>query len=260
VTDHRLREFERRWKETGGVEDGAAWLWARVQAGELSEVRLGIAAFVDCEPAREALADRAPTAPSTVPGWADGLKAWGIESSYWRKNAAYDYRNNQITVWVPAECPRASPSRGRGHFALPSMKVEEPAQRLLLLKTVQDESALRPEANAELAKWVLSASCPSGISDYAHLATGKPLYLAHVVAALEAVKLSCRVLPSELYSGWDVPVWDDELPVGCFRIGRNGSYDPSPLRGSPRLKAIRDVIVQQLGPTGFLTAEERGLL
>jgi len=34
VTDSKLRELERRWKETGSVEDEWAWLSARVRGGE----------------------------------------------------------------------------------------------------------------------------------------------------------------------------------------------------------------------------------
>lgn len=44
MTDERLRELERRWKETGSVEDEAAWLVERVRAGDLTQERLGLAA------------------------------------------------------------------------------------------------------------------------------------------------------------------------------------------------------------------------
>jgi hypothetical protein len=48
VSDDRLRELERRWKETGAVEDEAAYLKERVRAGELS-----------------------PRCPSDLPRWVD---------------------------------------------------------------------------------------------------------------------------------------------------------------------------------------------
>jgi hypothetical protein len=44
VSDERLRELERRWKETGAVEDGAAWLRERVRVGDLTQERLELAA------------------------------------------------------------------------------------------------------------------------------------------------------------------------------------------------------------------------
>jgi hypothetical protein len=44
VTDSRLRDLERRHRLTGSVEDEAAWLRARVQAGELEQSKLELAA------------------------------------------------------------------------------------------------------------------------------------------------------------------------------------------------------------------------
>jgi hypothetical protein len=51
VTDARLRELERRWRETGTVEDEAAWLRARVQAGELEQSKLELAGLCGCKAA-----------------------------------------------------------------------------------------------------------------------------------------------------------------------------------------------------------------
>lgn len=44
MSDEKLRELERRWKETGAVEDEAAYLLERVRAGELTQERLELAA------------------------------------------------------------------------------------------------------------------------------------------------------------------------------------------------------------------------
>ena len=44
MTDPETRGLEARWRETGHVEDEAAWLQARVRAGELEASRLEIAA------------------------------------------------------------------------------------------------------------------------------------------------------------------------------------------------------------------------
>jgi hypothetical protein len=44
VADARLRELERRWRETGAVQDEAAWLAERVRAGQLARGRLELAA------------------------------------------------------------------------------------------------------------------------------------------------------------------------------------------------------------------------
>ena len=45
VSDATLKDLERRWTETGTVEDEAAWLRARVQAGQLERERLRLAAY-----------------------------------------------------------------------------------------------------------------------------------------------------------------------------------------------------------------------
>ena len=46
MTDAHLRGLERRWMETGSVEDEACYLLARVRAGELTEERLRLAAYL----------------------------------------------------------------------------------------------------------------------------------------------------------------------------------------------------------------------
>ena len=46
MTDSHLRELERRFRASGSAEDEAAWLRARVQAGELAEHHLALAAYL----------------------------------------------------------------------------------------------------------------------------------------------------------------------------------------------------------------------
>lgn len=55
MSDARLRELERRWLESGSLEDQAAWLNARVAAGELARERLELAARCGHEGALQAL-------------------------------------------------------------------------------------------------------------------------------------------------------------------------------------------------------------
>jgi len=55
MSDANLRELERRWRETGSVEDEAAWLLQRLRVGELDEERLRLAAYCSHEPSRIAL-------------------------------------------------------------------------------------------------------------------------------------------------------------------------------------------------------------
>jgi hypothetical protein len=61
VSDEAVREAERRWRETGAVEDEARWLVARVRAGRLAPGH----------PAAELTAGRCDPA---APAWIDGLE------------------------------------------------------------------------------------------------------------------------------------------------------------------------------------------
>jgi hypothetical protein len=62
VSDDRLRKLERRWKETGAPDDGAAYLRERMRAGELSQDRVRWAAACGHEPALRAVDGPAPSA------------------------------------------------------------------------------------------------------------------------------------------------------------------------------------------------------
>ena len=47
MSDARLRELERRWRETGAVQDEAAYLSERVRVGELKHEQIMVAAYLD---------------------------------------------------------------------------------------------------------------------------------------------------------------------------------------------------------------------
>lgn len=52
MTDTRLRQLERRWKETGSVRDEADYLLERVRVGDLDRNRLDLAAYLGHEASR----------------------------------------------------------------------------------------------------------------------------------------------------------------------------------------------------------------
>lgn len=69
MTDDRLRAAERRWRETGSLEDRAALLFARVRSGSLTVSRLRAAEVLGDEGAELALArveERAPKRPTVM--------------------------------------------------------------------------------------------------------------------------------------------------------------------------------------------------
>jgi hypothetical protein len=69
VTDARLRELERRARESGSVEDSAVWLRERLRAGDVNREQLVLAAYLGHAGARAFLEDeaRAAPAPPAVP-------------------------------------------------------------------------------------------------------------------------------------------------------------------------------------------------
>ena len=78
MTDSRLREFERRWRDSQSIEDEASWFLERVRVGETSAAELRSAAAVGLPAARRALGvDGDPAslehalkhAAEVYPGW-----------------------------------------------------------------------------------------------------------------------------------------------------------------------------------------------
>ena len=76
VSDADLRELERRFRETGSVENEAAWLLERVRAGELTQDRFDLAGYCGSE------------AAGGTDGCAAGLKEFGMGFERWETEAA----------------------------------------------------------------------------------------------------------------------------------------------------------------------------
>ncbi len=55
MSDEKLRELERRWKESGSVEDESAWLRERVRVGDLAPSKLQLVAELGDPAAQHAL-------------------------------------------------------------------------------------------------------------------------------------------------------------------------------------------------------------
>lgn len=67
VSDAKLRELERRWRETGAVDDEAAYLLERVRVGDLTPERVELAAYCGNAGARATLAPAAPAVFCVLP-------------------------------------------------------------------------------------------------------------------------------------------------------------------------------------------------
>jgi hypothetical protein len=75
MSDERLRELERRWKETGSVDDEAKYLAERVRVGDLEKEMLELAAYCGHQGARLALGPSASQAsPPPTREWVSGLR------------------------------------------------------------------------------------------------------------------------------------------------------------------------------------------
>lgn len=79
VSDARLRELERRWRETGAPEDEAAWLSERLRAGEVSAEQVELWAYCGRPGAALVMPQAATTlwCSDTLERWVHGLERWG---------------------------------------------------------------------------------------------------------------------------------------------------------------------------------------
>jgi hypothetical protein len=67
MSDAKLRGLERRWRETGAVEDEAAYVLERMRVGDLRPERVELAAYCGHAGARAALGPGAPAVFSVLP-------------------------------------------------------------------------------------------------------------------------------------------------------------------------------------------------
>lgn len=104
MSDQRLRELERRWRETGVASDEATLLRERVRVGDLDEDRLRLAAYCGSQGAIEALEGRALTPP--LSDWPGQLSQWGEEVclrallGLLRPLLTSEATRQQVAIWV----------------------------------------------------------------------------------------------------------------------------------------------------------------
>lgn len=84
MSDERLRELERRWKETCATQDEAAYLVERTRSGELDQNRLELAAYLGHAASLVALGDEAPEVLT-----ADDLPPYRLRLDQGRSNMGY---------------------------------------------------------------------------------------------------------------------------------------------------------------------------
>jgi hypothetical protein len=120
MTDERLRELERRWKESGSVEDEAAYLLERVRVGDLDQERLQLAAYCGHSAAAHATGVASDRAKRFV-SWASALQlrfgfVWVVEGTFlaltaplteWEAELSDDRASRMagaISEWLQCPC------------------------------------------------------------------------------------------------------------------------------------------------------------
>jgi hypothetical protein len=111
VSDQRLRECERRFRETGAVEDEANWLRARVRVGDLDARRLELLAVIDY-PAAICVLGAYGFEQRCVPMWKRDLAGFGREVCGWTIVIAAELwckhsDRKWFTEWLDATLPLA---------------------------------------------------------------------------------------------------------------------------------------------------------
>ena len=80
MTEARLRELERRWKQSGALDDEVAYLYERVRAGLVDDAQLDVARRFGSQAAARVLGQPVPRSPSDVRGWMREVEALGDEA------------------------------------------------------------------------------------------------------------------------------------------------------------------------------------
>lgn len=87
MADEELRALERRWRTTGALDDGAAFLNAKLRAGLVDEPRLRLAAFVG-DPAATLVAGCDPAPRHLLTCDRSGLQSYFERLDEWGREAA----------------------------------------------------------------------------------------------------------------------------------------------------------------------------
>jgi len=77
VTDSKLRELERRWKESGRVDDEAAYLLGRMRVGDLERRMLELAAYSGHHASIRAIDSKATEEHHSIELFVKHICQWG---------------------------------------------------------------------------------------------------------------------------------------------------------------------------------------
>jgi hypothetical protein len=110
MSDRRLRELERRFRDTGSLEDEAAWLAERVRTRELRASRLHLCALLAHEASRLALSEEQERATDFA-DWLARLTQFGREAAirvalaFGRATEADPVSEAVLDAWIRSPSP-----------------------------------------------------------------------------------------------------------------------------------------------------------
>jgi hypothetical protein len=167
MSDQKLRDLERRWRETGTVEDEAAYLLERMRVGELSSEKLELAAFCAHEGARRALGSDAPALPTEVEAWLIGLRD--------RSHHAALRAGLALAALALPEWEALHPSDSRPRMALDTVRevlaeTEGSRESSAAAADEANDAAIETERDPNRAS--SAASCAAALADFAAGAFG----------------------------------------------------------------------------------------
>lgn len=162
MSDERLRELERRWKQSGTAEAEAEFLQGRIRAGELPRERLPLAAYCGSEGAKRALGEGAPQVPDTIEAWLLGLHERDQDLML---RALVVIARQVLPVWESAKPDDRRPLRA---IEAAEEVLETGSKNSSLLSLIADEAN---DASVE-TEWgpgleTFAAACASSAAEYA---------------------------------------------------------------------------------------------
>lgn len=195
MTDSHLRELERRFKESGSVEDEVAYLLERVRLGELDRDMLELAAYCGHQASCQALGDQVPRMPEKLKAWVEGLQVWNKETCV---RAVIAVAQTCISIWAKRYPEENRPQRAIASaiaWAMCPCEGHERAARTARDAAVEARAAGLTEAvetDPELSSWdegveARAADAAAGAAAWAALAAGSTS--AAVAAGVAAVEV-----------------------------------------------------------------------
>lgn len=173
MTDSKLRELERRWQETGSIEDEAAYLRERMRVGDLTRDQIALAAHCGHEAARLAaepavgVLQRMLEAAGRViqGGRVPSLKKWGPEAQaraalVIARRALEDHRTREVESPQTWSQSRAVVDALEAWARCPCKRHEHEAMQAgkTLCKTVDDEIGLHGRERTDALQWAVAVS------------------------------------------------------------------------------------------------------